>query len=58
LPAPPEEYDCFVRLEEPSRRILVEIVTPSAPAAEEPAGGSEPQPEPQPEPLPEPQPQA
>jgi hypothetical protein len=50
LPAPWREYDVSVmRLEEPSRRILVEIVLPAGPETTEPAAEEEPEKEPQPQ---------
>jgi hypothetical protein len=51
LPAPCEEYDVLVmRLEEPSQRVLVEIVLPAGPVTTEPAAENEPEKEPQPQP--------
>jgi hypothetical protein len=50
LPAPWQEYDVLVmRLEEPSQRILVEIVLPAGPVTTEPAADKEPEKEPQPQ---------
>jgi hypothetical protein len=41
-----------MRLQEPSRRILVEIVVPQEPVTAEPAAAPEPENEPQPQPQP------
>jgi hypothetical protein len=50
LPAPRQEYDFLVmRLEEPSQRVLVEIVLPAEPVTAEPAAEEEPEKEPQPQ---------
>ena len=50
-PARGQEYDSsFMRLEQPSRRIVVEIVLPSGPVSAEPAVAEEPEVEPQPQP--------
>jgi hypothetical protein len=48
LPAVREEYDRLVRLERPSRRILVEVLVPTEPVTTEPAVAKEPEGEPQP----------
>jgi hypothetical protein len=50
VPAACQEYDFLVRLEQPSRRILVEIVVPSGPVSTEPAVAREPEDEREPQP--------
>ena len=50
LPAARQDYDRFVRLQQPSRRIRVEIVVPSGAVTTGPVAAQEPAREPQPQP--------